>query len=125
MANLLRVHKIELEKGVWALSLHGSVDASTTQAVVSAAGEVLEAGARHVLFDLEKAEYVSSAGFSAFLRISDQVAEKGGKIIFVSTPSRVREIFRILGLESELSFLPDAPAALTHLRSLQGEAGRK
>jgi len=125
MANLLRVHKTELEKGIWALSLHGSVDASNIEAVASAAGEVLEAGARHVLFDLEKTDYVSSAGFSAFLRIADQVAEKDGKIVFVSTPSRVREIFKILGLERALSFAPDAPAALTNLRSLPGESGQK
>ncbi len=123
--NLLRVHKVQLEKGVWALSLHGSVDASNIEAVMSSAGEVLDAGARHVLLDLGNADYVSSAGFSAFLRIADQVAEKGGKIIFLATPSRIREVFRILGLEAELSFAPDAPAALVHLRSLAGDDGEK
>ena len=118
MANLLKVHKAELDKGVWALSLRGSVDASNIEAVVTAAGEVLETGARHLLVDLENAEYVSSAGFSGFLRMVDQVAEKGGKIIFVSTPPKIWEIFKILGLERELSFAADAPAALTVLRSL-------
>jgi anti-sigma B factor antagonist len=121
---LLRVHKTPVEKGVWALSLHGSVDASTIEEVVSAANEVLDAGARHVLLDLGNTDYVSSAGFSAFLRIADQAAEKDGKIVFLSTPSRVREVFKILGLENELSFAPDAQAALVLLRSLAVDDGR-
>jgi anti-anti-sigma factor len=119
--NLLKLHTVEISDGVCAVSLKGSLDASNVESFEAAARGALEKGARNLLIDLVGAEYVSSTGFSSFLKIGDEAAARGGRIIFVGTPSPIRGIFKVLGLERALAFAADTAAAMAFLSTISGE----
>jgi anti-anti-sigma factor len=115
--NLLVIDRADLGKGVWALGIRGSLDASNVNSFVEAAAALIGQGARHVLIELREAQYVSSTGFGSFLKVVDDAAERQGRVVFVGVPPSIKGIFKLLGLESALSFAPDRETALTFLNA--------
>lgn len=115
LMDLITIEKVEVAPGVWSLTLRGSVDASNVAKLEGVATELLQSGARSLFIVLRKAEYVSSTGFSFFLKIADEAAARGGKVVFVGSPPSIKGIFKLLGLEGVLAFAADETAALALL----------
>ena len=85
------------------LSLSGSLDAMTAEelgAAVSALGEVTD-----LVLDLQKLEYVSSAGLRQFALAQKLMAEKGGIFSLFSVPELVKEVRSMTWLVTHLDVL--------------------
>ena len=85
------------------LSLTGSLDAMTAEelgAAVSALGEITD-----LVLDLQKLEYVSSAGLRQFALAQKRMAAKGGSFSLVRVPEFVKEVLAMTGLINHLEVL--------------------
>lgn len=85
------------------LSLSGSLDALTAgelEAAVAALGE----GITDLVLDLEKLEYVSSAGLRQFALAQRRMAEKGS-FSLVRVPAFVRDVLTMTGLINHMEVL--------------------
>ena len=91
---------------VTVLHIQGDIDASNYTSIIDKAQEVYNEGARHLLLDLEKVPYVSSAGLMALHTIarilSGQMTQSkdGGRPVFRSInptqDSSAREHIKLL-----------------------------
>ena len=85
------------------LSLSGSLDALTAgelEAAVAALGD----GITDLVLDLEKLEYVSSAGLRQFALAQRRMAEKGS-FSLVRVPAFVRDVLTMTGLINHMEVL--------------------
>ena len=80
------------------LKISGDLTVDQADAFRRACQERFDAGARHVVVDMENLTVVDSAGLEALLWIIDEVSGRGGQLRLVkpdSTISKVLEITRL------------------------------
>ena len=85
----------------YVISPEGKLDYTTMKEFDAAVSSVLLEADR-IVIDMEKAEYISSAGIRVILAAYDELETKGG-IRLVNCSSMVREIFEMTGLWDYLS----------------------
>lgn len=86
------------------LSLTGSLDAMTADelgAAVAALGKEVT----DLVLDLQKLEYVSSAGLRQFALAQKAMEERGGSFSLVRVPAFVREVLTMTGLIGHMEVL--------------------
>lgn len=82
---------------------------------------VLNRGARAVLLDLTKVDYISSAGLLALDAVSNRVQQAGGELVLCGLMEPVRLAFNLAGLLPHFGIEPSRDLALARLA---GHAGR-
>ena len=87
------------------VSLEGHLDRLTSPELDSRMSDEYLAGFTKVVFDLEKLEYLSSAGLRVFLRIDNLMDEKDGMIITHANPV-IMDIFEICGFTEIMTIEP-------------------
>jgi anti-sigma B factor antagonist len=90
---------ISVDKGDAALTLalSGRLDGTTVQAVEEAFLKELEGGATRFVFDLERLDYVSSAGLRVMLLAAKKTRAIGGKLALFGLNDNVKDVFEISG----------------------------
>ncbi len=88
------------EGTVLILSPEGRLDAQSAPTLQNQIVERVEAGEHLILLDLEKLEYISSAGLRVILVAAKKLKELNGRIVVCSLSEGVREVFRISGFDS-------------------------
>ena len=92
------------------LEFEGKLDTQTSQDTQDQLTQLIEGGARKVLVNFEKLEYISSSGLRVLLTAAKQLKPDGGEIRICSLNDLVKEvfdisgfmtIFRVFGSESE------------------------
>ena len=58
-----------------------------------------------IILDIEKVEYVSSAGLRVFLAADNNMREKGGELNMRNVPGPVMDVFEMTGFSSALNIL--------------------
>jgi len=73
----------------------------------------------HIIFDITKLNYVSSAGIGAFLIAVDYTKKNGGKVALVNTEqhNKVKEIFEHMSLDSIIEFHDSIDEAVKSFKS--------
>ncbi len=122
MSNGLDISVSQMEGRVPVSVLHitGQVDASNAGDLETRASEVIEAGAKDVLLDLAKVDYMASAGFRALHVIYNslhggvpQVGEaKAPHLQILGASDDVRKIFKTLGFDAYLNIHDDLREAV-------------
>ena len=105
----------ESKNGVAVAALKGRLDVITSAELDKAFGEILEGGAKKVLFDLRELEYISSAGLRSLLTAAKKLKSVGGAIALSSLNSNVAEVFKISGLETFFDIYASKDEALAAL----------
>ena len=83
------------------LALSGRLDTLTAPELEEVLGTALT-GAETLVFDLEKLEYISSAGLRVLLRAQKVMANRGGMKI-VNANETVMEVFTVTGFDTILT----------------------
>ena len=84
----------------WTFALEGRLDSTTAPALETELKAFLDC-ASEIVFDMEKLEYISSAGLRVLLSAQEAMVKKGGmKVIHVN--KTVMEIFEITGFSDIL-----------------------
>jgi len=110
--------KTEKKDNVLIVSVSGSLDASNHQQFTETVQSYIEEGARHLLFNLQGLEYMSSAGIRAFIMIERFLSPFGGVMVFYGLVPFVDEIFEIAGLKSDFKVFEDEASALSSFSSV-------
>ena len=80
------------------VALHGRLDSMTAPAVEREIGELVLAGTRQLLIDLNDVTFVSSAGLRVFISAQQQLSQVGGEVVLVAVRGQTEELLRLSGL---------------------------
>lgn len=96
------------------LVLNGSLDANTQGDLENKANEMIDAGARHLLFDLSSVNYLGSAGLRAFHMISNRLKESdpAGNIKLLNPSAPAGKVMKTLGFDSFFDVQSDVNEAI-------------
>jgi anti-sigma B factor antagonist len=85
------------------VGLDGNLDTNTSPAAQTHLDELINNGGSKVLIDLEKLNYISSAGLRVMLATAKKLRAAGGDLRLCSLNQNVQDVFEISGFSSILS----------------------
>ncbi|MCU0490835.1 MAG: anti-sigma factor antagonist [Chloroflexaceae bacterium] len=91
---------------VTVLPVAGRVDASTAPKLTAQVRQQIDAGARHVLLDLNQVTFLSSSGLRALLLIRKDLMTLGGELRLAALQPHVQEVFVITGFTQVFAIHP-------------------
>ena len=97
---------------VTVVSLAGSIDAFTADAVVAALSEQVRSGRTRLVAAFDGVEYTSSAGLRVLLATLKEARQHGGDLRLAAVRDPVRRVLDLSGFTSILKCYPDVPAAV-------------
>ncbi len=93
-------------------SLDGRFDAHCAGEVEEKLNSAISEGSRKLLIDLEKCEYISSAGLRVLLAVTKKLNKEGGVIKICSLQPYVKEVFDVAGFTQILKIYNTCPEAV-------------
>lgn len=95
----------EQQETTLTVHLEGQLDRLTSPELDRRLDDKRLAGLKKVVFDLEKLEYLSSAGLRVFLRV-DKAMEDQGEMVITHVNSLIMEIFNVCGFTGIMNIQP-------------------
>lgn len=102
---------IERRDPVTVIAVAGSVDGSTSGALVASLREEVLAGHICLVGDLSGVDYMSSAGLRALLESVKEARQRGGDLRLAAVRPDVLRVLDLSGFTKILKVFPDAEAA--------------
>jgi len=100
------------EGEVYIFSLDGRFDAHCAGEVEKELNSAISKEARKLLIDLEKCEYISSAGLRVLLAVTKKLSKEGGVMKLCSLQPYVKEVFDVAGFTQILKIYNTCQEAL-------------
>ena len=113
----LEVSAERLEEGLGLVAASGYINNEGGQAIADAVRQLVDAGCRTILIDLEGTRIINSIGISILLEILDGLLESGGSMAFCNLTPTIAKTFEIMGLVQYARIFPDRAGALAALRA--------
>lgn len=104
--------KIYMTDGVRVATIIGSLDALTSEKLVTALDSVSDQGGSNQVLDLSQTEFMSSAGLRAILTTLKQCRSQGGDLRLSGAQPGVFKVLNLSGFTSILKIYPTLPEAL-------------
>jgi anti-anti-sigma factor len=105
--------------------LAGSLDTATTPQLEQQLKPVLEGPITDIVFDLEKLEFISSAGLRAFAVARKRLHERGGQASFINLQPQIQKAFEIVASLPGMRVFRDTEELDTYLIRRQKEVVEK
>lgn len=102
----------ESRGAVQVISVAGSLDALTAPALGDLLSQHLGGGHPHLVLDLGRLEYTSSAGLRVLLNGAKEARSRGGDLRLASIQPVVRKVLDLSGFTSILKHYPDVDLAV-------------
>ena len=99
-------------KGITLLTLKGDIDADTAPEFEKILSSVLQDNKINLVVDLKDVNYISSAGWVAFINEINGIREQKGDLVLAGMSSEVREVFDLLEFKSILNSYPNVEMAV-------------
>lgn len=99
---------------IYVVRIKGKLNTETYSEAEAQITQLIEQGAQKVLIELKELDYISSVGLRIFLKIAQQLKEKGGELRISSLSDMVYEIFDITGLYNILNVFKSETDALNN-----------
>jgi anti-sigma B factor antagonist len=106
------VEEAPQNRGVSVLRVSGYVDTTTSPDLERRLQALLREKRYHVVVDLARVEYISSAGWGIFISEIREIREHGGDLKLAGMAPDVREVFDLLEFENILQSYSDADLAV-------------
>jgi len=106
------VEEAAQNRGVSLLRVSGYVDTTTSPDLERRLQALLREKRYHIVVDLTRVEYISSAGWGIFISEIREIREHGGDLKLAGMIPDVREVFDLLEFENILQSYPDADLAV-------------
>lgn len=121
MAIEFRIKVIKSTTGVMATKneIVGYVDASTLTQFEQVLGKLVQKGAKNIILDCSKLEYINSTGLGLFLKYTDELRKIGGRLAVTKLPQATQKVVQMLGFDRDLKLLTDDAAALKWFGDIQ------
>ncbi len=98
--------------GVKIVRIEGELGTQTSPDAEAQLTQLVDAGARKVVVNLERLDYISSAGLSVLLTTAKQLRVSGGELRVCSLSDLVKDVFEMSGFDSILSVSKNEAEAL-------------
>jgi len=95
---------------VLVIGISGRIDGVTAPELESRLTELIDAGERKLVIDLDGVDYISSAGLRVMLYTAKKL-RKEGRLALSRPRDMVREVFDVAGFGSVLTIVDDREAA--------------
>lgn len=105
----------EIKNDVVILKLEGRLDATTCAQVESKVNQITESGKNKLIFNLQKMDYLSSAGMRVLLSVTKKIKSLNGKFIVCCLTDDVLEIIKMAGFNQILNIVPEEDIALKEI----------
>lgn len=105
------IDKEEWNEKVAILRLVGQLDRAFHPEMEDALQSVIDSGYRHIAVDLEKLEYLSSAGIAAMVNLKGKLDRVTGSLCFFAPTPRVSKVLDVMGLKRVYPFYETADDA--------------
>ena len=100
-------------RGVSILRVSGYVDTTTSPELERRLQALLREKRYHIVVDLARVEYISSAGWGIFISEIREIREQGGDLKLAGMIADVREVFDLLEFENILQSYPESDLAVS------------
>lgn len=100
-------------RGVSVLRVSGYVDTTTSPELERRMQALLKEKRFHIVVDLTRVEYISSAGWGIFISEIREIREHGGDLKLAGMIPDVREVFDLLEFENILQAFPEPDLAVS------------
>ena len=77
--------------------------------------KVIEAGFRNVIIDSSATTFMSSCGIGAYTALLKSIRQSGGSLTIYGMPSKIYEVFQLLGFSSFFTFCSSKEEAIAML----------
>src|SRR5687768_4718343 len=102
---------IRITHDSYIVELNGELDASSSVAVDAKIEMAVNSGKPFLLVDCHNLNYISSTGLGVFISHLQTVQRRNLKLVLFGVSPKIKDVFSILGLETLLTFAPDAETA--------------
>jgi anti-sigma B factor antagonist len=92
----LKIAITEKSKGVANIALAGTLDASTHPELDKEMDIILKTKPGIIILDMEKLNFISSAGLRIIAKAKKSLKETGGTLMLVNLQPQIREVFDII-----------------------------
>ena len=92
--------------------LKGRLDSNTSQRLEEKLFQAISDGSKRMIVDFKDIDYISSAGLRVILKAFKALRREDGRIILCSMQKYVREIFKMIGIDSFVPILDTMDDAL-------------
>jgi len=106
------VEEAASNRGVSILRVSGYVDTTTSPELERRMQALLREKRYHIVVDLTRVEYISSAGWGIFISEIREIREQGGDLKLAGMIADVREVFDLLEFENILQSYPESDLAV-------------
>lgn len=103
--------------GVTMVDVLGFLDAHTFESMQDTLDRVFAANKFKIAINLEKVDYISSAGAGVFIGALGKAQEGNGDIVLMNPRPTVLEVFDLLGLTQIFTFAKSQKEAIAHFSS--------
>ena len=105
----------EKDKDVEIFRLDGRFDAHSASDVEKALQQAVDEGCGKIIMDMEKTEYISSAGLRVLLSMTKKLKSSEGNICLCCLQQQVQEVFDIAGFTQILDIAGSIQEAMSKL----------
>lgn len=95
------------------LEVGGEVDVYTAPKLRERLAELVDGGARHLIVDLAKVDFLDSTGLGVLVGAMKRLKTVGGQLTLVCAREPLLKIFRITALDQVFTIVPTVDAAPT------------
>ena len=95
--------KVIEEGKPYVIALEGRLDTNTAPQLEAFAGELYEKDVNDIVVDMDKCDFVSSAGLRVIVAMQKR-ATANGSLVFRSVVPEVMEVFEMTGFDKILTF---------------------
>ena len=82
--------------GSFIISFVGSLDSHTFSILEKEVNAIIDDSTQLIVFDMEKLDYVSSAGIRVIFQTQGALKKNEGKIVFMNLQPQIRKVFEII-----------------------------
>jgi anti-sigma B factor antagonist len=111
----LEVTSEEAGHGVYRIRVRGNLELATSEVLRNHLAEVLRAGHKHLMMDLNEVGYLDSSGLAVLLGTLRRVRENQGSLRLVCNVRPVLRVLGLTGLDRLLAIHPNEESALRDL----------
>jgi anti-sigma B factor antagonist len=112
----MEIYYHDTDDDVLILSADGGIDSPAAEELVADLAKLVAAGARKLIVDCSRIDYISSYGIAVLIRLHRKLAERGGDVKLAAVDSRVVRLIELLGLDRVLHLYPNVDAARAAFR---------
>ena len=120
---ILEVKTRTIEPDITICEIHGRLSlGNSLMSLENLIRKTIDEGAKKLILDLAKLEFIDSAGIGLLLSCSGLMEQKGGRMLISGAHGNVAHTFEIVHLDRVVSFYPDIASAVVHFGAVKGEA---